>query len=327
MATRSADDPALIDGEEPLSGGPIAGGARQGRAFLGIDIGGTKTAYVIVTRRGRVLHERVIPTRRERGKEALDEILEVARREASLFPLVGCGIAVPAVVEQGRVRWTPKAFPGWTEYDVRARAEATLGVATAVEYDGYAAALGERWRGRSRGFRDSVVVIVGTGIGGGFIHDGSLYRGKTGVAAAVGWLPFGEPDGDYVSLEDVASGTAILRRARRRQLPGARPYPDTPSVFAAAEAGDTGAKATVDEAISALGAAVATLISVLAPEIVVLGGGVGSRPDVVEGVCAAAKRSTQPYAAANVVIEPSSLGGRSSLFGAAYLAVRARRTA
>jgi glucokinase len=297
--------------------------SRPDQAFLGIDIGGTKTAYVVVTRRGRVLHELVIPTRREREKPALDEILDVARREASPFALAGCGIAVPAVVERSRVSWSPDSLRGLAETNLRALAEETLGVPTAVEYDGYAAVLGERWRGRSRGFRDSVVVIVGTGIGGGFIHDGSLYRGKAGVAAAVGWLPSGQPDGDDALLEDVASGTAILRRARRRQPAGRRPYPDTPSVFLAAEAGDAEAKATVDEAISALGGAVATLISILAPEIIVLGGGVGSRPDVVEGVYAVAKRSAQPYAAAHVVIEPSSLGGRSSLFGAAYLAVRA----
>jgi glucokinase len=300
--------------------------SRRDQAFLGIDIGGTKTAYLVATRRGRVLHERVIPTPRAREQPALDEILGVAHREASPFTLAGCGMSVPAVIEGGTVSWSPESFRVLAGTDLRARAEATLGVPTAVEYDGYAAALGERWRGRSRGFRDCVVVIVGTGIGGGFIHDGSLYRGVAGVAGAVGWLPSGQPESDDALLEDVASGTAILRRARRRQPAGARPYPDTPSVFLAAEAGDKGAKAAVDDAIAGLGAAVGTLISLLAPEIVVLGGGVGSRRDVVEGVCALAKRIAQPYAAANVVIEPSSLGGRSSLFGAAYLAVRAGRT-
>ena len=232
---------------------------------------------------------------------------------------------MPAVVDAGVVTWTPPAFPGWSGINLGHLATRRLGVQSAVEFDGYAAALGERWVGRARGYRDIVVIIVGTGIGAGLIHGGRLVRGSSGVAGAVGWLRWSQRPGVSLPLEDVASGAAILRNAVGRLPSGATPYADTAAVFTAADAGDPIAIQTIDEAVSALGDAISALVSILAPQIVVLGGGVGSRTDLVDRVRDAARRTAQPHAAASVLIEPSSLGAKSSLMGAAYLATQSMR--
>jgi glucokinase len=290
------------------------------QAFLAIDIGGTKTAFAVVTRRGRILHQVSITTPRGSAKRAVGQILDTAAQASRQFRLAGLGIAVPAVVEAGVLRWTPEALRGWSGLALGAMAEHALGARCAVEFDGYAAALGERWLGRTHGFHDSLVMIVGTGIGAGYIHRGRLVRGSSGVAGAVGWLRSVGRDGMSRPLEEVASGTAILRNATGRLPLGATPYADTASVFVAADMGDPIATRTIEEAISALGDAVGGLVSILAPQIVVLGGGVGSRPDLVHRVREVARRTAQPHSAAAVLIEPSSLGGQSSLIGAAYLA-------
>lgn len=295
---------------------------RQVQAFLAIDIGGTKTAYAVVTRRGRILHQVSIATPLGSAKHAVGQILDTARQASRPFRLAGCGLAVPAVVDAGTLSWTPEAFRGWSGLALGALGERALGVPCVVEFDGYAAALGERWLGRSHGFRDSVVVIVGTGIGSGYIHRGRLVRGSTGVAGAVGWLRSVGRHGMSEPLEEVASGSAILRNATGRLTAGATPYADTASVFAAADTGDPIAIRTIGEAVSALGDAVGALVSILAPQIVVLGGGVGSRPGLVDRVREVARRTAPPHSAAAVLIEPSSLGGQSSLIGAAYLATQ-----
>jgi glucokinase len=232
---------------------------------------------------------------------------------------------VPAVVDAGVLTWTPPTLPGWSGINLGQLATRGLGVRSTVEFDGYAAALGERWLGRARGYRDSVVIIVGTGIGAGLIHGGRLVRGSSGVAGAIGWLRSTARDGVSLPLEDVASGTAILRNAVARLPSGATPYADTAAVFTAADAADPIAVQTIDEAVSALGDAVSALISILAPQIVVLGGGVGSRVDLVDRVRDTVRRTAQPHAAAGVLIEPSSLGATSSLMGAAYLATQSMR--
>jgi glucokinase len=268
------------------------------------------------------LHQVSIATPSGSAKHAVGQILDTAGEASSQFRLAGCGIAVPAVVDAGILRWAPEALRGWNGLALAALAERALGTRCAVEFDGYAAALGERWLGRTHGFHDSLVMIVGTGIGAGYIHRGRLVRGSSGVAGAVGWLRSVGRHGMSEPLEEVASGAAILRNAIGRLPVGATPYVDTASVFAAADTGDPIATRTIGEAVSALGDAVGGLVSMLAPQIIVLGGGVGSRPDLVDRVREVARRTAQPHSAAAVVIEPSSLGGQSSLIGAAYLATQ-----
>jgi predicted NBD/HSP70 family sugar kinase len=118
----------------------------------------------------------------------------------------------------------------------------------------------------------------------------------------------------------VASGPAILAEARRLRGAHQLVYSDTPAVFAAAYAGDSAAAGAIERGLLALTAGVGAIVALLAPEIVVLGGSVGARPDVVERVRQLLIEMTQPFAAQAVKVEGSSLGALSSLYGAAYLA-------
>lgn len=287
---------------------------------LAIDIGGTKTLFGVFDADGRLVREARVPTPHGDPELAVDELIRQAREVIEGLPVEACGVVMPAVVADGVVQWAAWSFPGWDGMPLASRFQRTLGVPCSLEFDGYAAALGEVWQGGARGHRDAAVVIVGTGVGAGFVHAGELYRGPCGVAGAIGWLRF--PDGDRLGepMESIASGTAILARARAAHPRSEAAYADAPAVFLAASGGDPVAARVILDATLALASGVGAIVAMLAPEIVILGGGVGSRPDVVRDVREFVLRGTQPFVARAVAIEGATLGNRSSLYGAGYLA-------
>ena len=287
---------------------------------LAVDIGGTKTAFGVFDRAGRLVREARIPTPRGDAERAVDGLLHRARAVIEGLPVASCGIDMPAVVSDGVVQWAAWSFPGWDGLPLADRFRRALDIPCVLEFDGYAAALGEVWQGRARGCDDAAVVIVGTGVGAGFVHAGELYRGKNGVAGAIGWLRFPEHDQLSQPMEDIASGTAILRRARSAHPLRDSAYSNTAAVFDAASSGDLIARRAVRDAMVALAAGIGAVVAMLAPEIVVLGGSVGARPDVVDEVRGLVLRTTQPYTAGSLVIDGAALGARSSLYGAGYLA-------
>lgn len=153
---------------------------------------------------------------------------------------------------------------------------------TYLENDANLAAVGEQRRGAGRGASNLIYVTISTGIGGGLILDGRLYRGSTGTAGEVGHMVV-VPDGPRCNcgnrgcLEAIASGTGIARRARRlmRGRTGRRGKAvSAESVVAAARAGDRVAASIVAEAGAALGRALGSLLNLLNPEVIILGGGV-----------------------------------------------------
>lgn len=292
-----------------------------GSDVLAIDIGGTKVALGLVGRDGRLLRKAVAPTPRGAPRDAVATILARAAELLAGESVAACGVALPAVVEDGVVAWAAEGISGWDGLQLRAIIEDALGVPTAVEFDGYAATLGEVTFGAGRGLRDVAVVIVGTGVGAGFVSGGRLVRGAIGVAGALGWLRFPTDDGLSVPLEDAAAGPGILAAARAGRPDGASIYPDAPAVFDAAAAGDPVARLAVDRAMRALAAGVVAVVALLAPELIVLGGSVGARPDVVAVVREFVLATTQPHAVRAIRIEPSALGSLSSLYGAAHLAL------
>lgn len=285
---------------------------------LGVDIGGTKVAFGLVDGSGRVVDRDRVPTPAGDPASCLEEILEHARQFVA-GRARACGIALPAVVDAGRVAWAAETIPDWRNLDIAAAGSAVLGVPCVAEFDGYAATIGEAWIGGAAGYAEAVVVIVGTGIGAGIIHQGLLYRGGVAIAGGVGWMRWPTRDGLSEKLESIGSGPAICAYATSASKPS-RSYSDAAEVFAAAAIGDLAAKSAIERAAHAVGAAVGVLIAVLGPQVVVLGGGVGSRAEFVEAVRRTAVCATQPNAASLVEIGGSPLGGLSSLYGAAHLA-------
>jgi glucokinase len=268
---------------------------------IGVDIGGTKILAGIVNEDGEVLATARRATPRNDANDVLDLVGEVVRElvSGSVEALDGVGLGVAGLVDADRSKVYFAPNLRWSQVPVRALLEASTGLPVVVENDGNVAAWGEARFGAGRGVRDLTLVTVGTGIGGGIVINGSLFRGAHGAAGEIGHInavPDGRPCGCGRNgcLEQYASGNALVREARllaaeRRSEAGVllELGDGTPEgvqgvhVTEAAKAGDPVAMAAFTIVGTWLGRGLADLAAVLDPEVFVIGGGVSEAGDLL----------------------------------------------
>ena len=302
---------------------------------IGIDVGGTKTAALLVGRDGTVLARDVRPTPADDQRATLETMVGAARAVATT-EVVGVGIAAAGMVDlQGVLRYSPNL--AWRDAPLVAHIGEALGVPAVADNDVNAAAWGEYRHGAGQGSRHLLMVSVGTGIGGGVVLDGRLYRGANGFAAEIGHVvvePSGPPCGcgNRGCWEQVASGSAITRQGKRaaarhphsslRELAGGDPGAVTGDmVTEAARHGDTVSRGILVEVGHRLGVGIAGLVNVLDPDLVVVGGGVSEADDLLLAPARDSfRRSVEGlHHRPEVPIVPAALGGDSGAIGAAAL--------
>ena len=309
----------------------------------GIDVGGTKIASALFSREGEISAREKVPIDRTGGDAAAAQVAGRIRALAAAAAesggrLAAVGICVPGIAysASGRV-WAPN-IPGWDQYPLieKIRGLRSAPVPLVLESDRSAYVAGEAWRGAAAGAADAVFLAVGTGIGAGIISGGRILHGHEDIAGAVGWFGL-DPDfkAEYAAMgcfEAEASGNSLARKARERLGQGrASSMPDLAGgrleavtaevVAAAARTGDALALEIVAEAVVYLGMGIANIVSLLNPEIVVVGGGLFHAAD---GLLVPVRRAVglwaQPLAARGVRIELSRLGEDAGLYGCGRLA-------
>jgi glucokinase len=251
-----------------------------GAAVLAFDVGGTDMKSAIVDAEGRVLGLRRTPTPRDSGDPAgaivaaLAELARLHRSEAPGVQPISAGVSVPGLVDERAGVGIFASNLGWRDAPIRELADRALGLPVAFGHDVRAAGDAEHRLGAARGLGDVVVLAIGTGIAGSLVLDGRPYSGG-GFAGELGHA-LSDPDGDPCTcgargcLETIASAGAIARRyaaASGNSVPGAR------EVLAAAQSGDADAVRIWDDAVRALAEAIARLVASIAPEAIVIGGG------------------------------------------------------
>lgn len=288
-----------------------------GRVVIAIDLGGTKAAIATVREDGLVLGRTRMPAPRMAPTAAAARWATRARRLPGAAEAIAVGMAMPAIVDDaGRVTWAAPSVPDWTDADARGVLETAFGLPATVTFDGYAATAGEAVFGGGAGAHSVVTIIVGTGMGAGVWVDGRVIRGAVGVAGAVGHDRWPTGPGQLSGpAESIASGPGILALARR--LDTGADYADTPAIFRAARAGDTAARTAIAEAVAIAGAVAGSAVNLVAPEVVVWTGGVGSRADFSAAASRVALACSQPFAVGRTRFVRSRLGAESSLMGAA----------
>lgn len=267
----------------------------QTRPILGIDIGGTKSAVALGSNEGEVLARAEMPTQPEDGPSViLDRLVDLAggvlgENGVSPSDLAGVGISCggPLDTRSGLV-FDPPNLPGWTAIPVRRRFEdAFPGVTVVLENDANATALAEWHWGAGRGTHNMVFMTMGTGIGGGLILDGRLYRGANDLAGEVGHQVILRDGplcgcGKRGCLEALASGPAIARLARESllygrgkrlvEIAGGKPALITARhVVDAAREGDAFSRNILAEVGGYMGIGISNIIQILNPERIVLG--------------------------------------------------------
>lgn len=275
-------------GKGESRGGKLAGLVEFNGSFgyvAGIDLGGSQVSVSLSDAAGQpVAFERRLLDKPVGGakvaaaaSEALGRTLSEHRLAASDLMVVG--VSVPGVVDPATGEVTAAAnIPDWQDSRPLDRLEKDIARPLVVENNVNAAIVGERWRGAARGVGDAVFVAVGAGIGAGILVGDRLHRGWRGGAGEVGLLrelhdDSPSPRGTLGPLERRASGPGIA--ARYREFAGIADEDLTAqSIFEKAAAGDAIARRVVDETVSFLAGGVVNICAVLAPELVVLGGGV-----------------------------------------------------
>ena len=311
----------------------------------GIDVGGTKISSALFTRDGEIVARSKVPIDKAGGDTAAGQVgAIVGELEASAGESGGrlraAALCVPGVVFHGSgVVWAPN-IPDWDHYPLAERIAAAREGRTRVpllsESDRSAYVLGEQWLGAAKGARDAVFLAVGTGIGAGIVAGGRLLRGAGDIAGAVGWFAlnpnFKEDYSAMGCFEAEASGASVGRKAGRalkagrptlmRELAGRNVEAVTAEVVAAAaRKRDFLAQNLIGETVTYLGMGIANIVSILNPEIIVLGGGLFQASDLLlEPVRREFRRWAQPLAARAVRLEVSALGEDAGLAGCGRLA-------
>lgn len=274
-------------------------------------------------------------------QEVVERIKDGVRRvllegEVPRVRVEGLGVAAPGPLDSrtGILR-TPPNMIGWRDVPLRQMLEQALDLQVVVEKDGNAAALGEAWFGAGQQVHDLVYIIIDAGIGAGIVSGGHLYRGKQSGAGEIGHttIDIDGPRcscGNYGCLEAIASGFALARKAgeaiRRGVATQLAQYGDgeaafgVPQILAAAEAGDKLALDLLDECGRTLGIAVANIVNMYNPELIVLGGRLAQHSPVVLGRAQELGRSRAfSVLAQEAKIVPSALGDQFLVTGAAAL--------
>ena len=281
--------------------------------FAVIDLGGTKILTVVTDAEKRVLAKTKIPTEAARGVSVvLDNIfksLDISCKECGISAdsLSGIGIGVPGPVnyEKGLVYDCPN-LAGWKNIEVRKIIEEKLNVPVFVENDARVAGLAETRLGAAKGFRHVFYITVSTGIGSAIIIDGKIYHGADGAAGEFGQMKL--LDGSI--LEQKFAGPAIERLFG---LP-------TTQLAGLIKKNDPGAKCALDHLIHGTGTFLANIVTLLNPQIIVVGGGVAQLGELFLGPVRG-KVSSLAFSigAENVKIVPAALGTDSGAVGAVEL--------
>jgi len=282
---------------------------------VGIDLGGSKLRGAIATGDGHIMVELTEKTNLSGGKKVLEQIVRMVQELEAKSELKAerIGVGSPGVMDAAGRFQLSFNIDGLAEFSLAEELEKVLGVTVIVENDVNMAALGEQRYGAGRGCRDFVVLSIGTGLGMGLLINGQLHRGARGFAGEIAYLPFGtdprDPRSRRVGALESAAGThAILQRFHT--LGGSAK--DVYEVFKASVSGDPIAQIVVEEESHLIATAILAICTVVDPELVIMTGGIGSDPVLIDLVVARVKEIS-PH---DIVIARSELGDRAGVVGA-----------
>lgn len=305
---------------------------------LGVDLAATHLELVLADFAGRIITDRRILLDIRSGPQAclatVENEVEALLRSAGItmhdICSAGIGVPGPVIISTGSVR-NPPLMPGWDNFPIRRYFEDRWLLPVSLNNDAELGVLGEWAYGAARGENHVAYIKVGTGIGAGLMLDGRIYRGVNGTSGEIGHITIHEQGaacacGNFGCLEAVAGGRALAQQAidivaskRSTLLAEYTPIEQITAreIAQAAMRGDFAAQQIIADAGAYLGIAVASLVNLINPGMVVIGGGLAQMGDLLlEPVRHAVQRRSLSAAAETVRIVTAVLGQRSTSMGA-----------
>jgi len=290
------------------------------QSVVAIDLGGTKLASAAVDTAGQISLHTKREAKRGDPRASVQQIVEVFRETIAGVDLngrsvLGLGVLVPGVyfADSGNA-WAPNLWRH-EQVPLRAELERELDVPVVIDSDRAGYVTGERWLGAAKGLTEVVFLAVGTGIGAGIVARGQLLRGVDDVAGAVGWFALNPDAKDLYKhigcWEAEAAGPALARRGNASSAE---------DVITAARKSHPAAQDAVRQTAKYLGMGIANIVSLLNPEMIVLGGGLMRSADLfIDSIKREVAEWAQPIAAQRVRVVTTKLGEDAGLLGAARL--------
>lgn len=304
---------------------------------FGIDIGGTTVKLGLFTSEGELLDKWEIQTRKENsGEYILKDVAESIKnkiKEKSIdnSQIVGLGLGVPGpVTEDGTI--IEGVNLGWGIFNVANTMKNLTGFDTKVGNDANVAALGEMWQGGGKGYKNLVMVTLGTGVGGGVILNSEILTGSNGAAGELGHIRVNYEEkeicgcGKTGCLEQYASASGIVKEAKRLLENSKEPSVlrsekeiTAKAIFDAAKDGDTLAVSLVEQLGWYLGIALSHVSAVVDPQVFVIGGGVSKAGNILTEVIKKYYEENVMLALKNKVFVLAELGNDAGIYGSAKL--------
>lgn len=249
--------------------------------YVGIDIGGTNVKYGLVTETGEIVTDSKVSTSHN-GADLIQTIKTIVSNYQQDYPIRAVGLSVPGVVEENGYLTTGGSIQDFYGIDLKGILEETLDLPVFIENDANSAALAEKWLGAGKNYQHILCVVVGTGIGGGIIINGELFRGAHSNAGEFGFMvvqPIENQDTRLATLSltgsvqcGVVSPYEVSQYGHEtNQLDGER-------VFRLAAEGDSVAQDLIDRFYSRLAIGIFNMGISFDPEIVLIGGAISSNP-------------------------------------------------
>lgn len=305
---------------------------------FGVDIGGTTIKMGLFTTDGNLLNTWEISTRtQENGKYILSDIAETVEdklieKGISRLDVEGIGMGVPGPISPDGVVLKCVNL-GWGIFNVEQELGKMIGFKVKAANDANVAALGEMWQGGGKGYKDIVMVTLGTGVGGGIIIHGHILAGINGAAGEIGHLPMRDDEtetcgcGKKGCLEQYASATGIMRITRKylrehtETETALKNMPEFTSkdIFDLAKKGDKVALLMVDEVGILLGKALASIACVVNPEAFVIGGGMSKAGEILLESIRKHYTEYAFHAACNTVFKQAELSNNAGIYGGVRL--------
>ncbi|SES84390.1 ROK family protein [Anaerobranca gottschalkii] len=306
--------------------------------IIGVDLGGTNIAAALVKKDGSIIKKISNPTEANKGKDVVITNLIATIEELLGYvdhnkKIKGIGIGIPGVcdIEKGLVKFAPNLF--WENVEIVKILESKFNLPVFIDNDANAAALGEVWCGAGKGKRDIVCITLGTGVGCGIILNGEIFHGAGNGAGELGHITVKEDGpkcncGNNGCLEVLVAAPAIAKKGKDALLKGDTLLRDitdlekltAKDVFDAAKKGDKICLDIIKDVANNLGLAIANVINILNPQMIIIGGGVAAAGDILfkplEEVVA--KRALKDLYK-DVEIVPAQLGNDAGIIGAAAL--------
>lgn len=293
---------------------------------IGIDIGGTAVKYGLLTLEGKLLETGEFPTEAEKGVENLygnicKVIDKYLSKEVSGIAVSGTGQIDGTV---GKVIGGNPIIPGWIGTNLVEKLETKYGIPAVLENDVNCAALGEKWLGAGKGSDSFVCLTIGTGIGGGIVLDGDIFRGDTYVAGEFGHIQI-EKNGEQClcgkkgCYERYASATALVRMVKEKigkELNGKE-------IFELEKSGNIAIREVVDKWIDYFTDGLSTIVYIFNPSLIVIGGGVTKQGDyLLNRILKSLDSKLGINYKKNLKIKFAELGNNAGMLGAEYLLLK-----